>query len=243
MKKLLITADSDDATKLLTGLTGSRIEPVHLPLEHYKYASDRKQGIVLEDQREVYNFVVFGSLRNSRHYLTWLNQFDLQDEFRQKIHLVMNRPEMEFLEKHEIPAILPKENARPIDIMEFLLRISISGGVLYPCAEESSEEIPGLLQELQIPVSELTVCRSVPFEKSEIDQKRKEIKKVEPDGILFHSRSSVIRTRTAFPDIDLSSKKLIAASAGVAEKLRQEGFVPEVTAEGSWESIIKEFED
>jgi uroporphyrinogen-III synthase len=238
MNKILITAEIDEVSELLKDLAESSISPLHIPLEQYEYHRDDDQNKALKQQIDSFQFVVFGGLRNARHFLTWINDSGMKDEFLKKVNLVMNEPEANYLEKNGVPAILPKEGARPIDIMEFLLRITLNGAVLYPCAEGSSEEMPGLLEELEMPVAEFTVCRSVPFEKKVIRQKQQKVEEAEPDAILFHSRGSVIRTRTAFPDLNISSKKIIAASAGVAHKLRQEGLEPTQTASGSWESVI-----
>src|SRR5690625_5566786 len=54
---------------------------------------------------------------------------------------------------------LSLHDALPIfDILEFLLRISTQGNVLYPTTDQHTEEIPGLLKELKMGVTEFTVC-------------------------------------------------------------------------------------
>jgi uroporphyrinogen-III synthase len=243
MSKLLITAELDEVSELLQEMSDTPTDLLHIPLEQYEYHQDDDQNSALLQQIDTFQFVVYGGLRNARYFLTWINNSGIKDEILKKVHLVMNEPEANYLEENDVPAILPKEGARPIDIMEFLLRITLNGAVLYPCAEGSSEEVPGLLEELEMPVAEFTICRSVPFDKNDIYAKREELEKAQPDVILFHSRGSVIRTRAAFPDLDISSKQIIAASAGVAHKLRQEGLEPNEVASGNWESvkhIIKE---
>lgn len=228
----------DEVSELLKEISDTSTDPLHIPLEQYEYHQDDDQNRALLQQMDTFQFVVYGGLRNARYFLNWINNSDKKDEILSKVHLVMDEPAANYLEDNGVPAILPKERARPIDIMEFLLRITLNGAVLYPCAEGSSEEMPGLLEELEMPVAEFTVCRSVPFDKSEINAKKDELRKAQPDTILFHSRGSVIRTRTAFPDLDLGSKQTIAASAGVAQKLRQEGIEPDEVASGSWESVF-----
>ncbi len=228
----------DEVSELLKEISDTSTDPLHIPLEQYEYHQDDDQNRALLQQMDTFQFVVYGGLRNARYFLNWINNSDKKDEILSKVHLVMDEPAANYLEDNGVPAILPKERARPIDIMEFLLRITLNGAVLYPCTEGSSEEMPGLLEELEMPVAEFTVCRSVPFDKSEINAKKDELRKAQPDTILFHSRGSVIRTRTAFPDLDLGSKQTIAASAGVAQKLRQEGIEPDEVASGSWESVF-----
>lgn len=238
MKNLLITAEQDEADILINGLYDVDITPVHLPLEQYKHATDKHQQESMMQSLDKFQFVIYGSMRNARHFITWMDHSGSLDEFQQKIHLVMNEPEAAFLESSGIPAIMPREGASAIDIMEFLLRISVDGAVLYPCAEESSEEMPGLLQELEMNVLEFIVCRSVPFERQVVQEKREQVQSRKPDAVLFHSRGSVTRTKAAFPDIDLSLSTLIAASRGVAGKLEQEGYEADYIASGSWKSVL-----
>ena len=238
MKKVLITADPDEANLMIENLPDIQVKPLHFPLEQFEYAADPDQHEALLQQLDSFQFVVYGGLRNARHFLTWMHETDTKSKLREKINLVMNEAEADLLEAEGIPAIQPKKAGKPIDILEFMLRISLNGAVLYPCAEASSEEIPGLLEEMEMPVAEFTVCRSVPFDKAEIEMKREQLEKAGPDSILFHSRSSVIRTKAAFPDLDLASYSLVAASAGVAYKMRQENLEPDQTASGSWKAVI-----
>jgi uroporphyrinogen-III synthase len=243
MEKILITAEKDDVVLLLEHISEIGIEPCHLPLEQYEYFFDSDQNEALLQQMDSFQFVVYGKLRNARNFITWVGKTKMMDKIQEKIHLVMNQPETDLLEEAGIPVIKPKETCRPIDIMEFLLRITINGAVLYPCAEGSSEEVPGLLEELEMPVAEFTVCKSVPFKKEIIEIKKEKLSKLNPDAILFHSRGSVVRTRTAFPELDLTDKKLVAASAGVAYKMRQENLEPDYTATGSWMSVIEKLRE
>lgn len=239
MKKVLITAEPDEANLMLENLSEIQVKPLHFPLEQFEYAPDPDQHEALLQRLDSFQFVVYGGLRNARHFITWMQETDSKSKLREKINLVMYKAEADLLEEEGIPAIQPKKAGKPIDILEFMLRISLNGAVLYPCAEASSEEIPGLLEEMEMPVAEFTVCRSVPFDKAEIEKKRNLLKQAEPDMILFHSRSSVIRTKAAFPDLDLASYTLVAASAGVAYKMRQENLEPDLTASGSWKSVIE----
>lgn len=243
MKHLLITAETDEAHQLIEALNALKKEPLHLPLEKYRFALDRLQHELLIEELERFRFVIYGGKRNARFFLTWVEQSGLLDEMKNKIHLVMNQSEADMLEEAGIPAILPRDGASAIDMLEFMLRISQQGAVIYPCAEESSEEIPGLLQELEMPVIEFTVCRSEPMNREEVEKRRAQLERVKPGAVLFHSRGSVIRTKTAFPSMDLSGSTLIAASAGVAGKLEQEGLRADLTAAGSWRSVLELIQD
>ncbi|MEX1062852.1 MAG: uroporphyrinogen-III synthase [Balneolaceae bacterium] len=239
MEKLLVTAEPDEAHLLIDGLSGTGVSLVHLPLEKVGYSTEPEQRESILAQLDEYRFVVYGGLRNARYFVQWMEQSEMTSEIQQKVHLAMNQAEADFLEQAGIAAIVPREGGRPIDIMEFLLRISIGGAVLYPCPEESSEEMPALLQELGMQVAEFTVCRSVPIGKKDVEEKRMQIRDQPPDGILFHSRGSVIRTKTAFPGVDLQLSTLIAASEGVAGKLQQEGLSADMTASGTWRSVLE----
>lgn len=243
MEKILITAEKDDIGLLLEHISDIGIEPCHLPLEQYEYFFDPDQNEALLQQMDSFQFVVYGKLRNARNFITWVEKTKTIEKILEKIHLVLNKSEADLLEEAGIPAIQPKETCRPIDIMEFLIRITINGTVLYPCAEGSAEEVPGLLEELETPVAEFTVCKSVPFKKEILKIKKEKLSKLHPDAVLFHSRGSVIRTRTAFPELDLTDKTLVAASAGVAFKMRQENLEPDYIATGSWMSVIEKLRD
>src|SRR5690625_7272555 len=116
---------------------------------------------------------------------------------RSNIHLLKNQSEADMLEESGIPAILPRDGASAIDMLECMLRISQQGAGIYPCAEESSEEIPGLLQELEMPVIEYTVCRSEPMNREEGEKRRGRLEREKPGAVRFHCRGAVIRPRPA----------------------------------------------
>lgn len=237
MKTILITSEANEISTLDERITDSDWEILPAPLEQYRFRMDSEQKDALLQQINTFRFVIYGGVRHVRFFLTWMEKSGIREEMLQKIHLVMNRTEAELLDESGIPGILPREGARPIDLMEFMLRINQTGGTLYPCADGSSEEMPGLLQELDLPVSELTVCEPVPLEKSQLRECRLAVRQQPPDAILFHSRGSVIRTKTAFPDLELKNRVLISASAGVTQKMYQEGLRADHQAEGSWDSV------
>lgn len=243
MKRILITAEKDQAEIVFNQLQESGLDYLSLPLEKYRYSVDPEQEESLLQAVESFRFVIYGGIRNARYFLKWMEEKKMRELMRRKIHLVMHQPEADLLEKKGIPAIQPRQDASPIDLMEFLLRISISGKTLYPCAEHSSEEMPGLLQELEMPVAEFTVCKPVQMDKKKLEQKRKSVEQNPPDAVLFHSRGSVVRTQTAFPDLDLNGKILVSASAGVTQKMYEENLSADYQAEGSWNSVLRILKD
>lgn len=239
MSRLLLTADRDESTVLVNELEVAGWEVSHLPLQQYHYQEDPELNESVVSSLDQFRFVLYGGYRNARYFFHWVEEHDKLNEVQQFIHLAMNSREAGYLEERGIPVIVPAEGGRPIDLMEFLLRISAEGAVLYPGTDGEAEEIPGLLEELGMPRAELTVCGSMPLSGGQLNRLREQIKKAAPDVILFHNRSSVIRTRRAFPDLDLSSCRLIAASEGVAWKMNQEGLQPDMTAGGTWVSVQK----
>jgi hypothetical protein len=234
---LLVTAHADDASPLLQTDLKSHI--LHLPLEEYNYNVEKEQALALEESFESFEFFIHANKRNTAWFLKWLEESRLTERAKKRIHLTGDGNSAELLEKAGIPAIVPKPDARPIDILEFMLRISRSGGVLYPCPEGSAEEMPGLLHELEIPVSEFYVCKPATLLSETLNRYRESVKNNPPDAILFHSRGSIIRIQTAFPELDLSTLTKISASAGVSWKMRKEGLEPDYEAGGTWRSVVE----
>lgn len=243
MKRILITAEWDEAGIVLDPLQESNLDVLNLPLEDYCFNADPEQDNAFCREIKSFKFVIYGGLRNARYFLKWMEENKMNDEMRRKIHLVMNKHVADFLEEAGIPAILPREDSSPIDLMEFLLRISINGQVLYPCTESITEEMPGLLHELEMPVTELPVCKPVPMDSKKLEEYRRSIMQAPPDSVLFHSRGSVIRTKTAFPTLELNEKTLVSASAGVTQKMYEENLTADYQASGSWNSVFKILRD
>ncbi len=239
IEKMLVTANEDEASGFIHQIKEQEIRPVHIPLESYTFGVDDQEMESLLKSMSQFRFVVCRGLRNTRYYLRLVEKSGHSDSFRQLVHLVPDRPEARLLEDSGIPAVMPREGGAAIDMMEFLLGIRAEGALLYPCSEESSEDLPGLLEEMEMPYRELHVCRPVSLKPDELDKARKRYQKEKPDAVLFHSRGSFVRTVTAFPELDLDKLKVIAASRGVAWKLRKEGVEPKITARGSWTSLLQ----
>jgi uroporphyrinogen-III synthase len=234
---LLVTAHADDASPLLQSEFKSRL--IHLPLEEYNYGVEQEQALALDESFENFEFIIHANKRNTAYFLNWLEENGQTERAKKRINMTGDSHAADLLEKAGIPAIVPKPDARPIDILEFMLRISRSGGVLYPCPEGSAEEMPGLLHELEIPVSEFYVCKPATLPAETLSRYRESIKNNPLDAVLFHSRGSIIRVQTAFPELDLDSVTKIAASAGVSWKMRKEGLEPDYEAGGTWRSVVE----
>lgn len=243
-KTTLFTANEDVAVSFLKEIHQSGgWKLMHLQLENYSYAVDMEEEEIAADNMDSFSFVIHGNLRNARFFMKWVLKKDLLETVRNIVHLVTNQSTVDFLANYKIPAVMPREEARPIDIIEFMLRISREGTVLYPTTDQKDEEVPGLLQELEIPVVEFQVCKEEALDPRKLEQYRKEVDESNPDSVIFHSRSSVIRTLTAFPNIDFKKTECVSSGQAVSQKLRESGISPSLEARGSWRSLLNSLSD
>lgn len=210
-----------------------------MPLEQYRFHASDEESNEIQRHMDEFAFIIHGNLRNARYFTEWMKQKAVADKVRSCVNIVLDKPTGEFLEEFDIPAIQPREPAKPIDILEFMLRISKEGNTLYPTTDNKTEEMPGLLKELQMPVAEFTVCEEVPLDENTLKDYKAEVGKNPVEVVLLHNRSSYVRVKTAFPDLNLSAKTVVAGSLGVAETMEKEGIKPDYLAKGSWASIAK----
>lgn len=236
---ILFTADRDTSAQFFLLESAKKKEFLHLPLESFKYHVNEEESKQIQDHIDEFSFIIHGNLRNARYFSEWMKQNSMVEQVRRRVNIVLDKPTAEFLEEFDIPAIQPREPAKPIDILEFMLRISKEGNTLYPTAENKTEEMPGLLKELQMPVAEFSVCEEVTLEEEILKDYKSEVGKNPIEIVLLHNRSSYVRVKTAFPDLDLSAKTIVAGSLGVAETMEKEGLKPDYLAKGSWASIAK----
>jgi len=238
-KKLLFTAPADACGDLKSLLMEEKERIIHLPLEKFRHSTDNISARLLKDNISAFSFVTYGSLRNAKFFIEWAESIDRLAQLKNLVHFSLDDPTADFLEKQGIPSIKPREKAKPIDILEFMLRISREGKTLYPAVRDRAEEMPGLLEELQMDVAEFVVCEEVGLTSDELDHYRSVISNRQPDYILLHNRSAVTRTGAAFPGLELQKLKVISGSAGVSQILIGKGIEPDFEAEGSWYSIEK----
>lgn len=235
-ESVLITASPELCAPMLHEFQ-KKDDFVHLPLEEFTFFVEKEESTFVNDNKDNFSFVIYGSLRNAQFFVEWMNKNNVLEPFKQAVHLALDKPTAEFLEEQSIPAIMPREKAKPIDLLEFMLRISREGQSLYPCSDQKAEEMPGLLQELEMDVVEFSVCKEKSLESSQLAIFRKEVQNRNISAVLFHNRSSVTRIKTAFPDLDLHTKKIISGSPGVTKSLIDLGVEPNYEAEGTWYSI------
>jgi hypothetical protein len=239
-KRYLFTANPDVSSSFLQGVEKrDDVHIVHFSLEKVKQEIIREEEQQILEKLDEFTFILYGNLRNAKYLISWVDEKDLLEAVRQKIHICHNQAVMDLLEDYNIPGIMPREDARPIDMIEFLLRISREGAVLYPTEEQKGEELPGLLQELEIPVAEFTVCREVPLQKEELKKFRRHVDERELDGVIFHSRSSVTRTLTAFPDLKLQDVEVVSSGHAVTEKLEEAALKADLEAQSTWRSLLQ----
>lgn len=238
MKSILFTGEELNS-RVFKGWLGeeSAKKLLHIPLEKTEFFTFEEEEKAIDDSLSEYTFTIYGGLRNAVYFMQYVTEKDLMDQVKNHIHLVTDKPTQEFLESHSIPAILPRENAKGIDVLEFLLRISTQGTVLYPATDQHVEEIPGLLNELKMGVTEFTVCRERSLTSDELVASRETVTVRNPDAVIFHDRASVNRIRIAFPDLPLDQIQVISASRGVTGMLHAEGIEVDEEAGGSWYSL------
>lgn len=236
-ESVLITASPTLCAPMLHECENNKDIFVHLPLEEFTAEVENEESTSVKENKDEFSFIIYGNLRNAQFFVDWMNKNNVMEPFKNAVHLALDKPTAEFLEEQSIPAIMPREKAKPIDLLEFMLRISREGKSLYPCTDQKAEEMPGLLQELQMDVVEFSVCKEKSLDSTRLDALRKEVENRDISAVLFHNRSSVTRIKTAFPDIDLHGKKIISGSPGVTKSLIDLGIEPNYEAEGNWYSI------
>ena len=235
---ILVTANRDLAAELFEE-EAQTANMIHLPLEAYSENTDSNIAARVIEKSASFEFVLHGNLLNTRFFITWMIREKMLAAFQNLVHLAVDEPTAAFLESEGIPAILPKKEGKPIDVLEFLLRISKEGASLYPSREGETEEMPALLKELDLPVLEFIVCRERTISESELQAYRERVSKESFSYILIHNRSSLTRLRTAFPGLDLKKFSLLSGSPGVTKRLIEEGLEPVREASGTWASIRK----
>lgn len=238
-KTALFTANEDVATSFLNEFSDSEDwRLLYLPLENYSYSVNSEEAERVERELDSFSFVIHGNLRNARFFIQWVKESDVLKRIQDIVHLVPNQASVDFLAADQIPAVMPRKEARPIDIIEFMLRISREGTVLYPTTDQRDEEVPGLLQELEMPVVEFQVCREERLPAKTLNEYREKMSGTNIDSVIFHSRSSVTRTRVAFPNLDFTDFECISSGQAVTQKLQETGIEPAIEARGSWRSLL-----
>lgn len=238
-KEVLITAAEEDAVSILEYLKEKDLRAVHYPLERYKANADSASVKEFLDGLAEFENIVYGSLINARYFVEQAEKHKAKKAVRQCLNLTLDEDSAKFLEEHGVPAVCTFAGGRAINAVEFMLRLRRMGATLYPCGSHRKEELPGLLQELDIPVQELELYDLEGPKEEDLNRFRKEMEDRGLYGVVFHSRRSVNRTLAAFPDRNYDGIHVVSADSGVTEHLKDKGIAVAEEGEGSWASIAE----
>ncbi len=239
MGKILFTAHPDIVPEIIASDLTIETALLHLPLENYDHSVDEEMHAEVERQLDSFAYVIYGSRLHARYFLRWAREYGQLERIKNLVNLVMDQPTATYLEQFNIPAIKPRDDARPIDLIEFLLRISHEGAVLYPSGDQKTDEIPGLLIELEMPFAEFQVFSEDSLDRETLDDYRKQVQISALTAVLFHNESSILRVQTAFPDLNFANLKLIAAGGRVTRKFQKEGLKDVIVLNGDWGKLPK----
>lgn len=237
-KRILLTAASEDAEAIIRDLSAIKVSILHLPLEKYVVVNDDKIGKKMAANMESIENIVYGNKRNAKFFLHQASEHDFVQGIKNCVNLAADKLTAEYLEDRGIPAIFPGSE-KPIELLEFMLRLRRIGPILYPRGSHKTEEIPGLLQELDIPVSEEILYHLEGPSRQELASYRSRLLENKPNLVIYHSRRSLNRIRTAFPDLDLEDAVVIAGDQAVSDKLGEFEVSADFVAEGTWDSIFE----
>lgn len=239
-RSVLLTAALEDSEQFLNNLPDNDFSTLHCPLERYELLQDDETIAETFSQLEQFENIVHGSKRNARFFIEKVKDLDLLEEVREQLNLAMDQYTADYLEREGIPAIHPQAQGKAINLMEFMLRVRRMGETLYPCGDKTNEDLPGLLQELEMPVEELVLFTLEGPEEKDLQAYQKEVTEEQPEVVVFHSRRSVNRTLAAFPNLNYEQKQVITGDKAVSDKLKKEGIETDRQASGSWDSILEQ---
>ena len=238
-RTVLLTAAKEDTELFRSSLESMDFTLLHFPLERYQQVDADEKIMDAFQHLDQYENIVHGSKRNARFFLEKVRDLDKMEEARDRLNLALTQYTADYLEEEGIPAVHPESGGKAINLMEFMLRVKRLGETLYPCGDKTREELPGFLQELDIPVKELVLFTlEGPLDK-DLQLYQKELAAHEPEYIIFHSRRSVTRTLAAFPTADFQNAQIITGDQAVTDHLKDQDISTDIQAEGSWDSILE----
>jgi len=195
---------------------------LHLPLQQYQSISSSENISQALDHLPEYRNIVFSDLFATRYFLELISPTDLLQKMQNCVYFARNKKVYNLLNSRGIPAIRPQKNEKAIDVVEYMLQFKRFGATLYPCRKNSSDEIPGFLEELGIPVNELAVYKTKRLSPEVIASYTQAIEEDPPDAVLFHSIRSVNTLPSVFSMISMSDVKKIALNTHIAQKMEQQ---------------------
>lgn len=234
-RSVLLTSAGEDSEEIINWIEEHPIQLIHLPLERYV---EFKQEDLFEDFG-AYETIIYGNKRNAIFFLKQTMRHNALPLVKERVNLTLHKRTADYLEQAGVPAICPADKPKPINMVEFMLRLRRTGPVLYPCGAHTKEEIPGFLQELDIPVREAELYDLKGPRQEDLALFRSTIAEQQPDIVIFHSRRAVTRVQAAFPGLDFAGRTVLSADTGVTHKLKEAGIPVTEEARGSWGSIIE----
>ncbi len=228
-ERVLITADPLEAQLTIEALKNEGKEILHLPLEWIKTNS----GITREDliqEIKCNDIIVFGSYRNTHHFLDLIKHFELLEIIRQRLNFTIDAASADLLESNGVPGITSHPHTKAIHLLELILRLGQLRPALYPRAKNALEEMPALFEELDVPCKTLSVCKREHPNNDQLQSYRKELESIGPDTVFIHDNDMVRYLTIAFPGLDLKILKVIAANQAVEAELQKES-IPFETVE------------
>lgn len=235
---VLLTSAREDSEEIINWIKEHDVELMHLPLERYVEVESED---VFENIEE-YETIIYGNKRNAIFFLKQAMQHNALLLIKERVNLTLHKNTAGYLEQAGIPAISTAGEPKPINMVEFMLRLRRTGPALYPCGLHTKEEIPGFLEELDIPVREAGLYDLKGPAPENLKSYRSAVAGQQPDIIIFHSRKAVNRIQAAFPDLDFTSSTIISADRGVTNKLKETGIAVTDEAGGNWRSVIKKLD-
>lgn len=239
---VLLTAAPEDTEQFRDGLDKEHTL-LYCPLERYEAIEDDNTITNTFDRLGEFENIVHGSKRNARFFIERAKELGQLKQARKQLNLALNQHTADYLESEGIPAIHPQAEGKAINLMEFMLRVRRMGETLYPCGDKTSEDLPGLLQELEMPVQELVLFTLEGPEEADLEQYQEEVMAEQVDTVIFHSRRSVNRTLAAFPNLNYGEAEIISGDQAVTVKLKKEDISVDYQASGSWDSILEQMEN
>ncbi|HEX6982863.1 MAG TPA: uroporphyrinogen-III synthase [Balneolaceae bacterium] len=238
-RSVLLTAAVEDTEIFRPQLEQQKVTLLHYPLERYRKVDGNGTISDTFEQLDDFENIAYGSKRNARFFVEKMKEFEKLDEVRERLNLALNQETADYLEGEGVPAIHPQANGKAINVMEFMLRTRRIGNTLYPCGDKTKEDLPGFLQELDIPVKELILFTLEGPKEQDLMKFREDLAARNPAIVIFHSRRSVNRTLAAFPVLNCDNVQIISGDQAVTDKLKEKGISVDFQAEGSWESILE----
>lgn len=239
MVEILLTAAEEDAEDFTGWIGNHEVELLHLPLERYLPREwDEKMEEVF-NRLEDFENIIYRSKKNATFFLDRIREMGKLETVQNRLNLAVDETTAQFLEDNGIPAVRPPGDPKPIDLLEYMLRLRRVGESLYPCGSHDREDLPGFLEELDIAVTELELYDLAGPPEQKLDKYREILSAHTPDIVILHSRRAVTRISAAFPELDLTKLKVLTADTGITEKLQKSGIGVDAEGAGSWFSVYE----